>query len=88
MRHEPQKIDVEFMQWLDEHGIPFAIVFTKADKLKPLVIERNIAAYQQVLLETWEEFPLYFVTSTENKTGKEELTHYIEQINEEIKNKR
>ena len=88
VRHEPQKIDVEFMQWLGEHGIPFAIVFTKADKLKPLAIERNIAAYQQVLLETWEEFPPYFVTSAENKTGKEELTHYIEQINEEIKNKR
>jgi len=87
-RHEPQKIDVEFMQWLGEHGIPFAIVFTKADKLKPLAIERNIAAYQQVLLETWEEFPPYFITSAENKTGKEELTHYIEQINEEIKNKR
>ena len=68
-----------------EHGIPFAIVFTKADKLKPLAIERNIAAYQQVLLETWEEFPPYFITSAENKTGKEELTHYIEQINEEIK---
>ena len=66
VRHEPQKIDVAFMQWLGEHNIPFAIIFTKADKLKPLAIERNVAAYQQVLLETWEEFPPYFVTSAEN----------------------
>ena len=85
VRHEPQKIDVAFMQWLGEHNIPFAIIFTKADKLKPLVIERNVAAYQQVLLETWEEFPPYFVTSAENRVGKEELINYIEAINEQVK---
>ena len=85
VRHEPQKIDVAFMQWLGEHNIPFAIIFTKADKLKPLAIERNVAAYQQVLLETWEEFPTYFVTSAENRVGKEELINYIETINEQVK---
>ncbi len=86
IRHEPQKIDVEFMQWLGERGIPFAIIFTKADKLKPQAIERNVAAYKEVLLEWWEEFPSYFVTSAQNKTGKEELTQYIEQTNQTIIN--
>lgn len=86
IRHEPQKIDVEFMQWLGERGIPFAIIFTKADKLKPQAIERNVAAYKEVLLEWWEEFPPYFVTSAQNKTGKEELTQYIEQTNQTIIN--
>ena len=86
IRHEPQKIDVEFMQWLGERAIPFAIIFTKADKLKPHAIERNVAAYKEALLEWWEEFPPYFVTSAQNKTGKEELTQYIEQTNQTIIN--
>jgi len=86
IRHEPQKIDVEFMQWLGERAIPFAIIFTKADKLKPQAIERNIAAYKEALLEWWEEFPPYFITSAQNKTGKEELTQYIEQTNQTIIN--
>ena len=86
IRHEPQKIDVEFMQWLGERAIPFAIIFTKADKLKPQAIERNVAAYKEALLEWWEECPPYFVTSAQNKTGKEELTQYIEQTNQTIIN--
>ena len=86
IRHEPQKIAVEFMQWLGERAIPFAIIFTKADKLKPQAIERNVAAYKEALLEWWEEFPPYFVTSAQNKTGKEELTQYIEQTNQTIIN--
>ena len=86
IRHEPQKIDVEFMQWLGERAIPFAIIFTKVDKLKPQAIERNVAAYKEALLEWWEEFPPYFVTSAQNKTGKEELTQYIEQTNQTIIN--
>ncbi|AVM51358.1 ribosome biogenesis GTP-binding protein YihA/YsxC [Capnocytophaga sp. oral taxon 878] len=85
IRHEPQKIDLAFMQWLGEHNIPFAIVFTKADKLKPLMIERNIKSYQDILLKSWEEFPPYFITSAENRAGKEELTTYIEQINTMLK---
>ena len=86
IRHEPQKINVEFMQWLGKRAIPFAIIFTKADKLKPQAIERNVAAYKEALLEWWEEFPPYFVTSAQNKTGKEELTQYIEQTNQTIIN--
>ena len=86
IRHEPQKIDVEFMQWLGERAIPFAIIFTKADKLKPQAIERNVAAYKEALLEWWEEFPPYFVTSAQNKIGKEDLTQYIEQTNQTIIN--
>jgi ribosome biogenesis GTP-binding protein ysxC len=86
IRHEPQKIDVEFMQWLGERAIPFAIIFTKADKLKPQAIERNVATYKEALLEWWEEFPPYFVTSAQNKTGREELTQYIEQTNQTIIN--
>ena len=86
IRHEPQKIDVEFMQWLGERAIPFAIIFTKADKLKPQARERNVTAYKEALLEWWEEFPPYFVTSAQNKTGKEELTQYIEQTNQTIIN--
>lgn len=85
IRHEPQKIDLEFMQWLGENAIPFAIIFTKADKLKPNAIERNIENYKNLLLETWEEFPLYFITSSENKTGKEELLQYIDSINKSLR---
>ena len=86
IRHEPQKIDLEFMQWLGENAVPFAIVFTKADKLKPLVIERNSATYQEILLKSWEAMPPYFITSAENYIGKEELVGYIEDINKTLKN--
>ncbi len=85
IRHEPQPIDLEFMQWLGENAIPFAIVFTKADKLKPQAIERSVEVYQQVLLETWEKMPPYFITSAESKFGKEELLQYIEDINTTVK---
>lgn len=85
IRHEPQKIDLEFMQWLGENAVPFAIVFTKADKLKPLAIERNIATYQEILLKSWEAMPPYFITSAENYIGKEELVGYIEDINKTLK---
>jgi ribosome biogenesis GTP-binding protein ysxC len=85
IRHEPQPIDLEFMQWLGENAIPFAIVFTKADKLKPQAIERSVEVYQQVLLETWEEMLPYFITSAESKLGKEELLQYIEDINTTVK---
>ena len=86
IRHEPQKIDLEFMQWLGENAVPFAIVFTKADKLKPLAIERNIATDQEILLKSWEAMPPYFITSAENYVGKEELVGYIEDINKTLKN--
>lgn len=84
IRHEPQKIDLEFMQWLGENMIPFCIIFTKSDKLKPAAIEQNVSNYMKILLETWEEVPQHFVTSSENKNGKEELLHYIQQVNNSL----
>lgn len=81
-RHEPQKIDMEFMEWLGENGVPFAIVFTKVDKLSKGAAERNIEAYKTRLLEQWEELPPIFVTSSETGLGREELLDYIEQLNQ------
>ena len=81
IRHEPQPIDLEFMQWLGENAIPFSIVFTKADKLKPKAIERNLKKYTEIMLETWIEMPNYFVTSSSKGTGKEELLNYIHELN-------
>ena len=83
-RHKPQKIDLEFMEWLGENGIPFTIVFTKADKLSKLRLNENVEAYKNTLLESWEELPPIFVTSSEKKIGGEQLTAYIEQINEQL----
>jgi GTP-binding protein len=86
IRHEPQKIDLEFMQWMGENAIPFSIVFTKADKLKPKAIERNINNYIQILLETWETAPKHFVTSSSSGTGREELLEYIDTMNQQVFN--
>lgn len=85
IRHEPQKIDLEFLQWLGENGLPFSIIFTKADKLKPAIIEQNVLAYTNQLLETWEELPNYFITSATKGIGKDEVLNYIEKTNEEIR---
>lgn len=84
-RHEPQPIDLEFMQWMGENQIPFSIIFTKADKLKPNALTRNIDIYSQKLLETWEDLPPYFVTSASKGNGREELLQYIDQINADLK---
>ena len=80
VRHNPQKIDIEFMTWLGENGIPFSIVFTKADKLSAAQLRQNVDNYMKSLLETWEELPPYFVTSSEKKQGREPLLDYIEGI--------
>ncbi len=80
-RHEPQAIDLEFIQWLGEQNIPFAIVFTKTDKLGKQRLQENLTNYKNKLLETWETLPPIFLTSSENKTGGDELIAYIEQIN-------
>ena len=84
-RHEAQKIDLEFMAWLGENGVPFAIVFTKGDKLGRVVLKDKVTKYKERLLEEWEELPPVFVTSAETKLGGEELTAYIEALNETVK---
>ena len=80
-RHEPQKIDLEFFQWLGENGVPFSIIFTKADKVTKTILAKNIASYKAKLLEEWEELPPVFVTSSENGLGKDEVLGYISEIN-------
>ena len=80
-RHEPQKIDLEFIQWLGENGVPFAIIFTKADKLGKSILAGNIATYKRRLLEEWEELPPMFVTSSENGMGHDEVLQYICDVN-------
>ena len=84
-RHEPQKIDLEFMAWLGENGVPFAIVFTKGDKLGKVRLKENVEAYKNRLLEEWEELPPIFVTSSETGLGGEELTEYIENVTVSLK---
>lgn len=83
-RHEPQPIDLEFMQYLGESQIPFSIIFTKADKLKPNALTRNIEAYKTKLLEQWEETPNYFITSSTSSLGRDELLNYISEINQSV----
>lgn len=82
IRHEPQKVDLEFMQWMGENGIPFCIIFTKADKLKPNVIVRNVTKYLDTLVDgMWEEAPQHFITSASNTTGRDEVLAFIDGIN-------
>ena len=83
-RHDPQKIDLEFMDWLGENGVPFSIVFTKMDKLGKVVGVANVKKYLKKLKETWEELPPYFMTSSEDGRGRDELLGYIEEINKSL----
>ena len=85
IRLEAQKVDLDFIQWLGSSSIPFAIVFTKADKLSATKANQNVEAYKKVLSETWEELPQIFVTSSDKKQGRDEVLDYIEQINKELK---
>ena len=84
IRLEPQKIDLEFMEWLGENGIPFAIVFTKADKLTNGKNKSNVQKYLAKIKQSWEELPPYFITSSESRLGRDELLDYIDQINKSI----
>lgn len=84
-RHEPQKIDLEFIEWLGENGVPFAIIFTKADKQTVGKTRQNVNNYLNKLKEQWEELPPHFISSSENGTGRQEILDYIESINKELK---
>ena len=84
-RHEPQAIDLEFIDWLGQSGVPFAIVFTKTDKLSGGKVSQNIANYKKKLQETWEELPPMFLTSSESRQGRDELLDYIDSINQQLK---
>lgn len=80
-RHTPQKIDLEFMEWCGESDVPFSIIFTKADKMKPGALSDNIENYKTELLKTWEELPDMYITSAEKKEGGEEILKFIEKTN-------
>lgn len=85
IRHEPQKVDMEFMQWMGENGIPFAIIFTKADKLKPKATKKQVDSYiKELLTGVWEEAPQYFITSSSKRIGRDEVLEYIDAINLEF----
>ena len=84
IRLEAQKIDLEFMEWLGENGIPFAIIFTKADKLTISQAKNNVNTYLKKLTEQWEELPKYFVSSAEKRQGRNEILDYIDEINKSL----
>ena len=85
IRHEAQKIDIEFINYLGENGIPFGIIFTKADKIGKTHIDKHISAYKKELMaQGWEEIPPYIVTSSESEIGKEDVLNYIDNINQEL----
>ena len=84
-RHEAQKIDLEFMEWWGENGVPFSIIFTKIDKISKGRLKENLKAYQDKLLESWEELPPILISSSEKKEGREEILGYIEDINKSLK---
>ncbi len=85
VRHDPQKIDLEFFEWLGENGVPFSIIFTKADKVTLSKAKANVEAYMKKLSEQWEELPPYFLSSSEKKTGRVEILDYIDSINKSLK---
>ncbi len=85
IRHDPQPIDLKFMEWLGEQAIPFSIIFTKADKLKPKAIQREAAAYLSTMINgVWEEAPPHFITSSTQSLGRDEILAYIDQINKDF----
>ena len=85
VRLEPQKIDLEFINWLGQSGIPFCILFTKADKLSQQKVQLSVEAYKRKLSETWEEMPPMIVTSSEDRRGRDELLDYIDSVNKKLK---
>ena len=86
VRHTPQKIDIELIEWCGENGIPFSIIFTKSDKLKPNAVLKNVENYKNELLKTWEGLPEIYITSAEKKEGTEAILSFIAKTNEFLKN--
>ena len=84
IRHDPMKIDLDFINWLGQSNVPFSIVFTKADKLGPVRAKQNAESWMNALKEEWEELPPYFITSAEKKTGRDKILDYIEEINKSL----
>ena len=84
-RLEPQRIDLQFIEWLGEHGVPFSIIFTKADKTKKGELKKNTQRFLNTLAEQWEELPPHFISSSEKNIGREEILNYIEGINKSMK---
>lgn len=84
IRHEPQKKDLDFLEFIGENGVPFAIIFTKADKLSAAKQNANVKAYVEALKEQWEELPPYFVTSSSSRLGRDEVLNYIDEINKSL----
>jgi len=80
-RHKPHKVDLEFMKWMGENQVPFSIIFTKQDKMKPNALIKNIEDYKLKMLESWEEMPNYFITSSSNGTGRDKVLNYMSEIN-------
>ena len=85
-RHKPQKVDLEFMQWMGENQVPFSIIFTKQDKMKPSALTKNIEDYKLKMLESWEQMPNYFITSSSNGSGRDKVLNYISEINSLMSN--
>lgn len=86
-RHEPQRIDLEFIEWLGENGVPFSLVFTKGDKVPKSKLNGNVMHYLNELRKQWDELPPHFITSSETKLGRDELLNYIDSINHDLKAK-
>ena len=85
IRHEPQKVDVKFINWMGEKEISFVIVFTKSDKIGKQLVASSVAAYKKELLQTWDQLPTFFITSAEKNIGRDEILDYIENVNKEFK---
>jgi GTP-binding protein len=83
-RHKPQKIDLEFMEWLGENGVPFSIIFTKIDKISKGRLNENMEIYKSIMYETWDELPPMLTSSAEMRGGKEEILDYIHKINKSL----
>jgi GTP-binding protein len=84
-RHPPQPVDIEFINWVGSHGVPMSIIFTKSDKQSINKTQSNIALFRTVLKKTWDELPPIFFSSATDKTGRDEILNYIEQINQDLK---